>query len=241
MGFFHTVLYTPIYNLLVLLIDVVPGGDLGIAVILATLIVRFVLWPLSMSAARTQKAMKAMDPELKEVRKKFKNDQERQMKEMMALYKKYGVHPFASLLPLLIQIPVIIGLYWVFSSKSLPGIDPSILYPFVTVPDAVSVAFLGLASITGHSIVLAIIAAFAQLAHSWYAIPVPPPSAEVEGPGADIARAMALQMRYILPLIVGVAAYTSGAIALYFITGSLVSIFQEFIVRRTNTPTPATV
>ena len=74
-----------------------PSGDLGLAVILATIIVRLLLWPLSMSAARTQKAIRAMDPEMKAIREKYKDDQETQMKEMMTLYKRYNVHPLADM------------------------------------------------------------------------------------------------------------------------------------------------
>lgn len=234
MEFFHTVLYTPIYNLLVFLVAVVPGGDLGIAVILATLIVRFILWPLSMSAVRTQRAMKAMEPEMKELRTKYKDDQQEQMKQMMALYKKYDVHPFASLLPILIQLPIIISLYWVFITETLPQVDTSILYPFVPAPEAASILFLGVLTLTGKSIILAVLAALAQFAQGWYAIPVPPPSTEVGSAGADFARAMAIQTRYILPVVIGVVAFTtSGAIALYFITSSLISLLQEFIGRRT--------
>ena len=110
--------------------------------------------------------------------------------------------------------------------------DASLLYPFVHIPAQVSVAFLGIASITSHSIVLAVLAGLAQLAQAWYAIPVPPAAAEVGSAGEDFARGMALQMRFVLPIVIGIAAYASGAIALYLITTSLVSIFQEFIVRR---------
>jgi YidC/Oxa1 family membrane protein insertase len=243
-NFFHTTLYVPLYNLLVFLVSVIPGGDIGLAVILATIIVKLVLWPLAMSAARTQKAMKAMEPELKEVRAKNKNDKEKEMKEMMALYKKYDIHPFASILPVLIQLPIIIGLYWVFNTESLPHIDLAILYPFVHAPATASVLFLGMFPVTGHNLILAILAGLTQLAQAWYAIPVPPASIEVgSSPGQDFARAMALQARFMLPVLIAFVAYTSGAIALYFITSNLVALFQEFIVRRgkdTAPPSPAT-
>jgi YidC/Oxa1 family membrane protein insertase len=238
--FFHTVLYVPIYNLLVFLVGL-PGSDIGVAVILATIVVRLVLWPLSMSAARSQKAMKVMQPEMKRVQEKYKDDKETQMKEVMALYKKYDIHPFASILPVFIQLPIIIGLYWVFRTESLPSIDVSLLYPFVHAPAAASALFLGVVMITGHNLILAVLAALAQGAHAWYAIPVPPASAEVTStPGDDFARAMTLQARFVLPIVIGVVAYASGAIALYFITSSLVSVLQEFMVRRTPAPTPVT-
>ena len=236
-NFFHTILYVPLYNLLVFLVGVVPGGDFGLAIIVATIVVRLILWPLSMSAARSQKAMKAMEPEMKEVREKYKDQPETQMKEMMALYKRYNVHPAASLLTVFIQLPIIIGLYWVFRTKTLPQVDPTLLYPFIHAPAFVSVAFLGTVSILGHHIILAILAGLAQLFQAWYAIPVPPASAEVGS--NDMARAMALQMRFVLPVVIAIAAYASGAIALYLITSSLIAVFQEFIVRRGKAAVPA--
>ncbi|MDB5195149.1 MAG: 60 kDa inner rane insertion protein preprotein translocase subunit YidC [Parcubacteria group bacterium] len=235
-NFFHTILYVPIYNLLVFLVSVIPGGDIGLAIIGATLIVKLILWPLSMSAARAQKAMKAMDPEMKAIRETYKEDKEKQMSEMMALYKKYDVHPAAGFLTIFIQLPIIIGLYWVFRTEALPKIDPSLLYSFVHAPALVSPLFLGLLIITAHNIPLAILAGLTQLAQAWYAIPVPPASAEVGGsPGADFARTMALQARFMLPIIIGIVAYASGAIALYFITSNIVALVQEFVVRRGKT------
>lgn len=234
--FFHTVLYVPLYNLLIFLVGV-GGGDIGLAVVLATVVVRLVLWPLSMSAAKSQRAMKAMQPEMKQVQEKYKDDKETQMKEMMALYKKYDIHPFASILPVFIQLPIIIGLYWVFRTDSLPRIDAALLYPFVHAPGTVSVLFLGLFAVAGHNIIFALLAALSQGAQAWYAIPVPPASAEVTStPGDDFARAMSMQTRFVLPIIIGIVAYASGAIALYFITSALISILQEFLARRMYTP-----
>ena len=233
LSFFHTYLYVPIYNLLIFLISVVPGADIGVAIILATLIVKILLLPLSLSAAHTQKAMKAIDPELKAIREKYKDDKEKQAREMFALYAKYGIKPFSSVLSIFIQLPVVIGLYWVFRTEALPGIDTSLLYPFVHAPiTTASTLFLGVLLITGHSILLAVLATGTQFVQAWYAIPVPPASAEVGGSaGADFARAMTLQARFVLPLIIGFVAYTSGAIALYFITSNVVALVQEYMVR----------
>ncbi|MBU2103397.1 YidC/Oxa1 family membrane protein insertase [Patescibacteria group bacterium] len=233
-SFFHTVLYVPIYNLLIFLTDIIPGQDIGIAVIVATLIVKFIIMPLSFSALRTARAVKVIEPELKEVREKYKDDKEKQAKEMFALYKAYGINPLAGFLTLLIQLPIVISLYWVFNSKELLTVDPSLLYPFVGMPEAVSPAFLGVFAIVGSSIVLAVLAGVTQLIQAWYAIPVPEKSTKKGGDmQADFGRAMALQMRFLLPIFIAFAAYfTSVAIALYFITSNVVSIAQEYIVRK---------
>ncbi|MDP3402415.1 MAG: YidC/Oxa1 family membrane protein insertase [bacterium] len=235
MSFFHTVLYAPIYNLLMFLTDILPGQDIGLAVVVATLIVKVILMPLSFAALRTQRAIKAIEPEMKEIREKLKDDKENQAKEMFALYKKYGVNPFAGLLTLIIQLPIVIALYWVFNNKTLLTVDASILYSFVPAPLAIAPLFLGVFAVTGASIILALIAAVTQFAYGWYAIPVPEKSTKKPGTDmqADFGRSLALQMRFMLPVFIGVAAYyTSVAIALYFITSNLGGVLQEFIIRR---------
>jgi YidC/Oxa1 family membrane protein insertase len=237
-SFFHSVLYTPIYNLLMFLTDILPGQDIGLAVVAATLIVKVILMPLSFAALRTQRAIKAIEPEMKAIREKLKDDKETQAKEMFALYKKYGVNPFAGLLTLIIQLPIVITLYWVFNNKTLLSVDTSILYSFVPAPLAISPLFLGIFAVTGASITLALIAAVTQFAYGWYAIPVPEKSTKKPGTDmqADFGRSLALQMRFMLPVFIGIAAYyTSVAIALYFITSNLVGVLQEFIIRRKKT------
>ena len=240
-GLFHDFLYVPIYNLLVFFVDIVPGGDIGLAVVLVTLVVKIVIMPLSLRAVHTQRRMKLIEPQLKELKEKHKDDKQRQAKEMMALYKEHNVRPFASILGILIQLPIIIALYLVFSRESLTEANISLLYSFVAVPAQISPLFLGIFAISGASLILAIIAALAQFAHAYVSIPVPQAAAKGAKPSAteDFGRMMAIQARYFLPLMIGVIAYvTSGAIALYFITSSLVGLLQEFVVRRMKHPEP---
>lgn len=241
-SFFHNFLYVPIYNLLVFFVDVIPGGDVGLAVVAATVVVKLILMPLSLSAVRTQRRMKLIEKELKEIREKHKTDKERQAKEMLALYKQYGIRPFSSILGILIQLPIIIALYFVFSREALLNIDPALLYSFIEVPTAITPLFLGIFTVAGNSIVLALLAALAQFAHAYVSIPVPPAptNGATRSASEDFGRIMAVQARFILPIIIGVVAYTSGAVALYFITSSIVGVLQEGIVRRMKHPEPST-
>lgn len=242
MDLFHNLIYVPIYNLVVFLVDVIPGGDLGLAVIGATVVVKLILLPLSLSAVKTQKAMKVLEPELKELKEKYKDDRETQAREMLALYKKHGVKPFASILMLFIQIPILFGLYYVaLHATALSSADPALLYPFVSVPTVFSPDFLGMFPLAEASLVLAAAAALAQLAQSWYTIPVPEKSAAPEpSMQEEFGRMVALQARYIFPLLVAVIAYTSSVLALYFIASSLFMVAQEFVVRSTHSsPAPA--
>lgn len=233
--FFHTFLYTPIYNLLVLFVDKVPGADIGIAVVLVTIIVRLIISPLSFAAQKTARSMKRVEPELKAIKVAYPDDKELQAKEMMALYKKYGINPFASILTVLIQLPIVISLYWVFHNKSLLTIDPALLYSFVSVPAHINPLFLGVFAVAGASVTLALLTAGTQFLLALYAIPAAPSKKDDTSMQADISRAITLQMRYVFPILMAGIAYTSGAIAIYFITSNLFGIIQEFFVRRSLT------
>lgn len=241
MPFFHEIVYLPIYNLLVFFADVLPGGDLGLAVIAVTVAVKFVLLPLSLAAARTQRAMKVLEPELKEIREKYKDQKELQAKETFALYKQHNVKPFASMLMLFIQLPILFGLYYV-SHSALAQIDPAALYSFIAAPAAVSTVFLGIFVLTGPNLVLALIAALIQGLQAWYVIPVPAKStSKTPSMQEDFGRAVALQARFIFPLLIGIIAYSSGVLALYFAASNLFMIAQEFVVRKLHPNAQSTV
>lgn len=230
-SFFHTILYVPIYNILIFFVDVVPHGDVGIAVILVTLVVKLVLSPFSISAMKTQRRMKFVEPQVKELREKYKDNKEKQALETMALYKNNGIKPFSSILVTLLQLPIIISLYLVFRHEHLLAPNAALIYHFVAFPAYISPLFLGIFPVTGHVIILAVIAAILQFLQAYLTIPVPEKSKDSKGGTEDFARAISLQSRFILPVIIGVVAYTAGALALYFITSSIFGIVQEFYVR----------
>ncbi|MBP6868655.1 MAG: membrane protein insertase YidC [Candidatus Pacebacteria bacterium] len=238
LAFFHEYLYVPIYNFLIYLVGVLPGADVGLAVIMVTLVVKVVTMPLSFSALKTQRAMKEIEPLLKELKEKYKDDKEKQAKEMFALYKEYGIKPFSSILMMFIQIPIVISLFLVFQKEPLDKVNPEILYSFIQDPGTFSPLLFGIFLISGHHLVLALLAGVTQLIQAHYAIPVPPKSEKTastpESMQAEFGRALAIQARYILPVVIAVVAYASGAIALYLITSNLVGILQEFIVRKKN-------
>jgi YidC/Oxa1 family membrane protein insertase len=229
--FFHTILFLPIYNLLIFLVDIIPGGDIGLAVIIVTIIIKLIIMPLTISALRTTRAMQAIQPEFKALQEKYKDDKELQAKETFALYKKYKINPFSSILAMFVQLPVIIALYWVFRHE-LTAVDPSLLYSFVHAPAAFSTLFLGFFTLTSHNIILSVLAAITQFLQARFAMPVPEARADASA-SEQFNRSMALQMRYMLPVFIGFIAYISaGAIALYFITTSLFTLAQELLIQR---------
>lgn len=234
----HGVFFDPIYNGLVFFIDAIPGGDVGIAIILITVVVKFLLFPLSLKAARTQKVMKELDPKLKAIKEKHKDDRESQAKAMMEAYQEAGLNPFASIVLLFVQIPIVIALYWAVSRGGgipLPDINVDLLYSFIPTPETINVMFLGLIDITQKSLPLAALAGITQFIHAQLSIPKPEARKDGEKPDmkADLARSMQMQMRYMMPVLIFVVAYTiSAAIAIYFTVSNLMALLQELIVRK---------
>lgn len=240
----HTVFFDPIYNGLVFFIDTIPGGDIGIAIILLTIVVKVALLPLSLKAARTQRVMREVEPKLSAIKELHKNDRELLARETLKVYQEAGINPFASILLLFIQIPVVIALYLCVYSRtgiSLPDINTSLLYSFIAAPETASMLFLGLIDIAAKSLPLALLAGITQ----FFQVHVSFPKLETPVEGAkpsfkdDFARSMHMQMRYVMPVLITFFAYTASAsVALYFIVSNVLGIAQEYVVRRSHTATP---
>lgn len=113
MNIFDTVIVQPIFNMLLGLYSLIPGGDFGIALIIFTILVRFALWPLVKKQLHQSKAMQKLQPELARVKKEAKGNKQLESVQMMELYKKYDINPFSSIGVLLIQLPIFIALYQV--------------------------------------------------------------------------------------------------------------------------------
>lgn len=235
--FFHAVFYDPIYNALVALVALVPGGDVGVAVILVTIVIRLLLLPFSLSAARTQRAMKILEPKIKELKEKHKGNKEKEALETLALYREAEVNPFASILTVFIQIPVLLALYWVFYYEpfsTVTSINMARLYAFTPVPNFISLEFLGIISVVGKSITLAVLAGVTQFFQAHLALSGTMKPSDTKSMQNDFQRIMGMQLKYVFPFLIAAISYTtSGAIALYFITTNIAGSLQEIHVRRT--------
>lgn len=233
---FHLFFYNPLYNGLIVFLSWLPHPDVGLAVILFTIFIKLALFPLSKQAVRTQMEIKEIEPELAQIKEKYKDDREKQAKETMALYQKKGINPFSSFFLVLIQAPIIFALYFIFLKGGLPLIDGKLLYSFVkslsssVVPN---MHFLGLYDVSKPQIVLGILAGISQFVQVQFSIP---PVKKVDKPNFkdDLARSMNIQMRYILPVFIFLLSLKlSGAVTLYWITGNLFTIAQEMYMRKT--------
>ena len=238
---FNATVYNPLYNGLVSIVGVLPSHDVGIAVIILTIVVRVVLYPLSKKAILAQQKMKKIAPEMELLKEKYKNDREQQGKAMFALYKQNDIHPFASFGLILIQLPILFALYWVFAFGGLPEIDIARLYSFVSEPAGANMEFIGLINMAGKSVVLAVLAAATQIIYTRLSMgarkkTAPSESASSFGQGSfgkDMAKSFDIQMRYVLPIFIGVVAYTvPSAAALYWVTSNSAMIAQELLMGR---------
>ncbi len=237
----HTFFFDPVYNGLVFFVDVIPGGDVGLSIIAITIVVKFILLPLSAKAARTQRVMRELEPKLAELKETHKDDREALARATMASYKEAGINPFSSILLMFIQIPIVIALYFsVYKGGGvpLPGINTDLLYGFIPSPETVDMIFLGFVDIAKKSLPLALLAGVTQFIHA--GLSIPKPAARQEGVSdmkGDFARSMYLNMRYVLPILITFIAYTlSASVALYFTVSNLFAIAQEYYLRSHKRP-----
>ena len=112
MNILETLIVQPIFNLLTLIYALLPGGDFGIAIIVFTIIVRMLMYPLVKRQLHQTRMMRKLQPELKKIKKAAKGNRQLEAMQMMELYKRYGVSPFRSIGILLLQLPIFIGLFY---------------------------------------------------------------------------------------------------------------------------------
>ncbi len=232
---FNEGIYEPLYNALVYLIDIVPGHDVGIAVIILTLAVKVLLIPLSRQAIRTQVAMRAIAPEMEALKTKYKDNQEEQARAMFALYKERGIRPFSTFFLVLLQLPILFGLYWVFWKGGLPAINSEILYGFIPAPPKVDMSFLGLIDMGERSLLLALLTGVTQYIYTRLSMGPRQPKMHTEEASfsADMARSFDLQARYVLPVLFTAISYSlSAALPLYWATSNIFMIGQELLMGR---------
>lgn len=232
---FHGLIYVPLYNGLVFFVDIVPGHDMGLAVITLTIVVRILIYPLSQRAVRSQMAMKKLAPEVEELKKKYKKNSPEQSTAIWALYRERGIHPLAGIGLLLVQLPILFGLYWVFLKGGFPAVDPSLLYPFVQMPASVDMHFLSVIDMgASHNIVLAVLVALSQFVYTRLSMGPRASRANVEGSlSDDMAKSFDLQARYVFPLMfAGISYFVASAAPLYWLTGNVFMIGQEYLAGR---------
>jgi YidC/Oxa1 family membrane protein insertase len=177
--------------------------------------------------------MQKIQPRIQELQKKYKDDKERQAREMLAIYKNEKINPFSSLLFAIIQIPILIALYKVFWS----GLDPkelSVLYSFVANPGHINSLFLYIIDLAKPNMVLAVLAGLTQYFQTKMLLP----NNKKSGPKdktSDFSQAMQTQMVYFAPVFtIIILIGLPSALGLYWTASSLFSIIQQYLIIKQN-------
>ena len=220
---FNEIFYRPLFNGLIFLYNTVPGHDMGVSIIILTILIRLILWPLTSKSIKNQKVLTKIQPQIEEIKKKFKNNKEAQAKALMGLYSENKISPLAGFLPLVIQIPIIIALWRVFLNSL--NLDLNSLYSFIPAPTSVQSIFLGLVDLSHKSVVLAILAGGLQYFQTKMIMPSVKPTG-----ASDFSHIMSKQMLYFGPILSVIIFWSlPAALPLYWIVVTLLTLLQQYL------------
>ena len=226
---YNTFLYEPIFNLLVWLYNIIPGNDIGLAILALTIIIRLIFYPLSKKSIVSQKALQELQPKIEELKEKYKDKKEEMAKATMQLYKDHKINPASSCLPMLVQLPFLIAVYQVFA-RGLVNADFGILYPFVANPGTIETVSFGM-NLGEPQWILAVLAAIAQY---WQARMLQAKRPVVKNKGAKdeaMASIMNKQMMYIMPLFtLYIGMKFPGGLTLYWFVTTLLTALQQLVI-----------
>ncbi len=227
-GLWNTVIYNPIYNALIFIAQHVAFKDVGLAVIILTIVIRFILMPLSKKSIVGQYKMRILEPKIAAIKAQGLSKED-EAKETFALYKSEKINPFSGCLYLIIQLPILFALYFTF----IHGVDqPQHLYSFLNT-DGLQKTLLGLIDITKPYLPLAILAGVTQGVQAFLAPKPTTSTGDQKGFQNQFAKSMSVQTRYVLPvIIIVIASRLASAVALYWVVANLFSIFQELYFRK---------
>ncbi|PIZ88849.1 MAG: hypothetical protein COX90_02355 [Candidatus Nealsonbacteria bacterium CG_4_10_14_0_2_um_filter_38_17] len=234
---FNLILYQPLFNALVLLYEILPGHDFGLAIIILTVLIRLVLYPSSLQSIRSQKAMAEIQPKIQEIQRNYKNDQAKQAQVIMELYRKERISPFSGCLPLLLQLPILIALYQVFWR----GFQPEQLvnlYSFVPHPGQINPFSLGIVNLSQPNAIFAILSGALQFLQTKMLNPRQKEYSlkPKDNKTSQFSEIMQKEMLYIFPVFtVFILLRLPSAIGLYWIITTLFAIIQQYLVFRKQT------
>ncbi len=234
------IIFKPLYNGLVGLMDLLPWIDLGVAVVIFTVLVKLLLFHLSKSSIITQIKMREAEPEVNQLKAQYP-DRQVQATKIMEFYRTKGIKPFAGFLLILVQLPILFALLSVFY-KIIPTVQSQYLYSFISLPN-VHTHFLGLIDLTHSSLVLALFTGIAQFVQLHYSLASRQynESKKTTSSPADIAASMNKQMKFLLPIFAFISIYwiipvqfpqAASIVAIYWTVSALFTLGQELVIRK---------
>lgn len=228
---FRTFITKPFLNFLILVASVLPNHSLGIAIIVLTLLVKLILFFPTQHSMEGQRKMQLLQPKIEELRRRHKDQPQKLHEETMRLWREEKVNPFQSFLPILLQFPILIGLFYVIRDGSQLALSREFIYPFYQhLSWTFSTSFLGLDLTQSSWIFPPILVAlqFLQMKLSFAA------AAKKNTQPADPGQRMQQNvMLYVLPLMIGFFAFRfPGAVSLYWGVSTIFAIGQQVVVNR---------
>lgn len=241
MSIFHDYLYQPLLNLLVFLYNTVAFEDLGFAILIFTLITRILLFPLFWKQIKSQKnlsKLRDLQPKLKKIQEKYKNDPTLQSQKVMEFYRKHNINPLGSCLPLLIQLPILIALFQVMRI----GLKPESLkdlYPFIDNPGELNPLAFGFINLTKASPIIALLAGGFMFLQTRMMTLITGGKKKKEnnkkngksGLSSDVQAMTGKQLTYVMPVIFVLFYWNAPAgVPFYFTITTLFSIAQQYFM-----------
>jgi len=232
------------YNLLVFFAYLIPGHYVWISIVIITVLIRLAFLKPTYSMLKTQGKQKNVQKDLAAIKEKYKGDQKAQQQATMELYKKEGINPLGSCLPMIIQIILLLGFYGVFTKIGFATIHLDKLYSFIPHPPSLNAWFFG-ADLTQTvaqlvkgpvgwvALLFPILTGATQMYQSIQAKalqPKPTPGDKT----ADFSRALNTQMTYFMPLLIAYISYTlPSALSIYWITQTIAMVVQQhFMIKK---------
>jgi YidC/Oxa1 family membrane protein insertase len=241
---YRTFIAAPLLNLLVLIASFVPAHDLAIAIILLTIAIKLLLFLPTQHALEGQKKMQMLQPKLQELQKKYEGDKTRIQEETMKLWKEHKINPFSSCLPMLLQFPILIGLYTTIRDGSTLALSRHLFYgPYQDLSWHFDTHFLGLDLVKPEVFLFPITLVVLQFLQMKLTFAIQKRKTKKKDAVIDVGAkskaepsAQDMQqkmMLYVLPLMIGFFAFQSpAAVALYWGVSTLFGIGQQILVNR---------
>jgi YidC/Oxa1 family membrane protein insertase len=238
---FNTILFEPIFNLLMAIYHYLPPHDLGISIIVVTILLKLLLFFPSWSSIKSQQAMQEVQPKLDALRKKYENNKEELSRQLLVFYRENKINPLSSCLPVLIQFPILIALYQVFIAVARTHTDTGLLSAdqlehlyaglrgFFT-DTSINTIFLGFLDLKAKNYIMAGIAAVLQF---WQTRMLTKTSKPSPAGKSNLAQSMSRQMAYTMPIITFIfGASVPSGLALYWAVSTLFQVAQQYIFIR---------
>lgn len=233
---YQVICYQPVLNILVFIYSHV--FDLGVAIILLTVVIKLALWPLSQKAIKSQAELQEIQPKIDELKKKYADNKTALGQATMDLYKEHKINPLSSCLPLLIQLPFFFAVFTVL--KTGLHQDLGLVYSFLTKPETFNTLSFGFMDLSKPAIYLAVLAGLAQFIQSKMMLAkqkkanINQKTVEKGSVEESMSNIMNKQMTYILPIMtIVIGASLPGGLTLYWFVFTVITVLQQFIVLKT--------